>query len=79
METQITWNGDVARPLQICRPCPCGCDLRGGNKGVGYLTGSNDQGEGFTIWIQDEAVYQAIKPLVKELIWEESEGADNER
>ena len=56
---EIFWGNDknvaIGRPLQLCRPCICGCDRRAGNQGVGYLTG-----DGFTIWIETEEVYQAL-------------------
>lgn len=49
MNKQIIWNGEENRPLMACRPCECGCDTRDGSKGVGYLTGSDSTGKGFTI------------------------------
>jgi hypothetical protein len=30
-------------------------------KGVGYLTGSNKRGHGFTVWITDESVFKRIE------------------
>ena len=27
---ESTWHGEKDRLLQVCRPCPCGCDDRGG-------------------------------------------------
>jgi len=62
---QSTWYGEEGRPLGLHRPCPCGCDSRGGSKGVGYLTGSTDEGDGFTIWIQDENVYQVVRDVLE--------------
>ena len=60
-----TWNGDKCRPLSLCRPCSCGCDTRDGVKGVGYLTGSDADGNGFTVWIATEEVYRRVaKALV---------------
>jgi len=53
-------QGERGRPLMVCRPCPCGCDVRGGVPGVGYLTGSDADGNGFTLWIKDEAAYSRI-------------------
>lgn len=52
------------RPLSLCRPCNCGCDFRGGKKGVGYITGGNTKGF-FTIWIQNEETYQAVTEVFK--------------
>lgn len=64
-KTQHVWDGEQNRPLAANRPCECGCDARGGLKGVGYLTGSNEKGEGFTIWIQNESVFQRLSDLVE--------------
>ena len=66
---QFTWtNGERNRPLQICRPCPCGCDARdNGAKGVGYLTASDEKGDGFTVWIKEENVYDALEEYLRRL------------
>ncbi|RJR44301.1 MAG: hypothetical protein C4567_04345 [Deltaproteobacteria bacterium] len=61
MTKEITWKGEKSRLLQVCRPCPCGCDVRDGRPGVGYLTGSDDGGNGFTVWIESEEVYQRLE------------------
>lgn len=53
------------RPFSLYRPCTCGCDLRDGAKGVGYLHGIKD-GKGVTVWIDSEEVYQALKLFVKQ-------------
>lgn len=47
------------RPLELYRPCSCGCDYRYGAHGVGYLHGIKD-GEGVTVWIESEEVYQVL-------------------
>lgn len=63
MSKELTWDGDEGRALALHRPCPCGCDEHGaekGSKGVGYLTGSDENGHGFTIWIENEVVYQRL-------------------
>ena len=58
---QFAWyDGDKNRPLRLYRPCSCGCDFRDGEKGVGYISGSNSNGAGMTIWIKTEAIYQAL-------------------
>lgn len=49
------------RPLQLCRPCTCGCE---GRKGVGYITGGVGY-EGMTIWIDEEEVYQMLSKVFK--------------
>jgi hypothetical protein len=61
---QITWKGEKGRALQVCRPCSCGCDERDGFKGVGYVTGSNAKGNGFTIWIENDEVFNNISAVL---------------
>lgn len=55
---------DHDRPLQLVRPCSCGCDARGGLKGVGYLTGGGG-GAFFTVWIQEAKVYEAMREVLR--------------
>lgn len=55
------WKGEVNRAFRLQRPCSCGCDQRSGDKGVGYLTGSDSKGNGFTLWITDEKVFQVMR------------------
>jgi hypothetical protein len=57
----ILWNGVKCRPQRVQRPCECGCDLRDGAKGVGYITGSDSEGNGFSIWITDEKLFVALE------------------
>lgn len=57
MAEQHIWKGEPSRVLALSRPCGCGCDSRDGSKGGGYLSASDDDGNGFTIWIQDERIY----------------------
>lgn len=61
-EKEIAWDkGETDRPLMAVRPCSCGCDRRYGDYGVGYLTGSDKDGYGFTIWIESEIVFQRLR------------------
>jgi hypothetical protein len=60
-EHEIVWTGEENRPLTLQRPCTCGCDDRDGHKGVGYLTGSDEDGRGFSLWIESEALYQRLE------------------
>jgi len=46
--------------LKLYRPCECGCDQRDGWKGVGYLSGSDDDGNIFLLWIEDERIYTIL-------------------
>lgn len=59
------WKGDAGRAMRVQRPCECGCDLRDGKKGVGYITGSDKNGNGFTIWITNESLYQIMEKSFK--------------
>jgi len=65
MNNQFTWsNGREDEPINLCRPCDCGCDERDGYKGVGYLIGSDKEGNGFTVWIENEEVFQSISRVL---------------
>lgn len=64
MADQTAWKGEKDRPLGVHRPCSCGCDEREGHKGYGYITGSDAEGNGFTIWIEDEAVFEAVQSVI---------------
>lgn len=55
---------DHDRPLQLKRPCSCGCDARGGLPGVGYITGGGG-GAFFTVWIQEAKVYEAMREVLR--------------
>ena len=46
------WRGEPGRPLQFMRPCSCGCDAREGKRCVGYITGSDADGLGFSLWVK---------------------------
>jgi hypothetical protein len=64
----MTWSdGEKSRPLQLVRVCPCGCDTRDGDHvgAAGYLTASDDTGQGFTIWIEEEDIFQVIKSAIE--------------
>ena len=64
MSKQEAWKGETDRPLGVHRPCSCGCDERAGYQGYGYLTGSDAEGNGFTLWIEDEEVFEAVRAIV---------------
>jgi hypothetical protein len=41
------------------------CDTCDGKKpGIAYLAGSDEEGNGFVVWITDEKVYEVMKKLV---------------
>lgn len=55
------WTGEEDRPSLMSRPCGCGsCEAVAPEGGVGYLSASTPEGEGFSVWIFDEAVYQRM-------------------
>jgi len=60
MSRELLWQGERKRKLSVQRPCSCGCDGRGGLQGVGYLIGSDEDGNGFTVWIQSEEVFMRL-------------------
>lgn len=56
----ILWTGgEIGRPLRARRPCYCGCD----GSGVGYLSTSDERGNGITLWFKTEAEYQAAHAM----------------
>ena len=61
---EYLWEGEKNRVLQVKRPCDCGTCQADGVHGVGYLTGSDKHGNGFTLWIEQEEVYQMIARMV---------------
>jgi hypothetical protein len=63
----ITWGqGEVNRPLRAQRPCDCGCDERDGLL-VGYISGSNAEGSGFTVRIHDEDTYRYVERVMESM------------
>jgi hypothetical protein len=60
-------QGERSRELAVCRPCACGCDTRLGVPGVGYLTGSDPDGNGFTLWIKEEAMYERLARTLRRM------------
>lgn len=57
------WEGDEGRGIKACDSCPCGCDNRGGFKGLGYITGSTPEGKGFSLWIKDPLLWERIREV----------------
>lgn len=48
-------NGDQDRPVSLCAPCPCGCDVRDHDYRP-YLTASDEYGNGVTIRLEQEEI-----------------------
>jgi len=67
MKTQWTWRGEANRRLAAYRPCWCGCDYRDAIFGVGYVSASDSNGNGFTIWIEDERIYLRLEAALNKL------------
>lgn len=65
MKKRYLWKGESNRGFGTYRPCRCGCDYRDGVLGVGYLSASDDDGNGFTIWIEDERIYARVKRALR--------------
>jgi len=69
------WNGERDRPLGAYRPCPCSVCSQN-RHGVGYLSHSSPLGRGFTIWIEDERVFQALSRALQHAKWESTAGTE---
>ena len=48
---------DKGRKVDFFDPCSCGCDTKENPDLLGYLSGSNDDGNGFTLSIYDQETY----------------------
>jgi len=61
----ITWVGEKNRPKMVRRSCPCGTCQASKNSyapnSVGYLSWSDADGNGTTVWINSEENYQTLK------------------
>jgi hypothetical protein len=57
-------NGERNRQLSVYRPCPCGTcsSIR---RGVGYLSFSDMKGRGFTVWLENEEVFQRLRDALR--------------
>ena len=63
-ETSIRfWNGDKGRRIDFYEPCSCGCDFSGEPDLLEYLSGSNDDGEGFTIRVTEQETYKQLRKI----------------
>ena len=58
-----TWIGSPDRQLRVWRPCPCGCDQRGGESLTGYLSGSDEMGRGFSLLAETETEFQTLREI----------------
>ena len=62
------WIGGEGRRIDFYDPCPCGCDTRDDPDLLGYLSGSNDESEGFTISVYDPDTYEHMRKIFSEHI-----------
>ncbi len=62
--SNFIWYGERGRRLDAYRPCPCGT-CSGTRQGVGYLSSSDASGRGFTVWIENEEVFQRLSKALK--------------
>lgn len=60
------WRGETSRSLALRRPCSCGCDRRSNPNAVGVFSGSLANGDGFSIVLESEELYQRIRAVIKE-------------
>jgi hypothetical protein len=63
-KSDFLWRGEKSRPLGVYRPCPCGI-CRKNRKGVEYLSFSDAEGNGFTIWMKNEKVFRKLKRALR--------------
>jgi hypothetical protein len=63
----FAWNrGEMNRQLTVYRPCTCGtCSAV--RQGVGYLSFSDSHGRGFTVWLENEEVFQRLRRALGQL------------
>ena len=60
----IAWTGETNRQLNVYRACPCEVCSKN-RKGVGYLSFSDVNGRGFTIWIESEKIFRNLKRAIR--------------
>jgi len=65
-----------AKRIEVCTPCPCGCDHRGEWKGPGYLLVQNGT-NGATIFCDTIEEFAALVLAIT--IYNEGSEADDER
>lgn len=60
----LAWTGEKARPIKVYRPCDCATCKRDNKNQIGFLSGSDGNGVGFTIWLESEEVFQAVATVL---------------
>jgi len=64
VSVSFAWDGERNRQLNVYRPCRCGICLEN-RMGVGYLSFSDANGRGFTIWIDDELIFRKLRNALR--------------
>jgi len=68
LPTKITWIGEENRPLNVQRHCDCGTCTGSVNRtapdSTGYLTWSDEEGHGGSVFVNEEQ-YQELDALLK--------------
>jgi hypothetical protein len=59
----FAWVGEKNRELNVYRVCRCGV-CSSSRAGVGYLSFSDSDGNGFTIWIKEEEVFRRLRRAI---------------
>lgn len=76
LRVDIWRNGERDRAPRVSRPCECGCENA---KGVGYLTWSDAEGTGVTVWLPDEVTYARAVLLADDFYAAQVDGATERR
>lgn len=58
------WKGERNRQLGVYRPCRCRVCSKN-RRGVGYLSFSDGNGSGFTVWIENEMVLRRLRTALR--------------
>lgn len=62
------WNGEKMRWIRVGYPCPCGCDFRDNPDMAGYITGSDPEGNGFTITLDTAEDVVRLKAIFEKIV-----------
>lgn len=60
---QFLMKMDKNHPLEVqssCKTCS------GESHGAGYLCGSDEEGNGFVLWIDDQEVYEIVEKVLRQ-------------
>jgi hypothetical protein len=57
----VFWKGEKGRTLKMYKPCSCGCDSDRAKNG--YLSGSDAQGNGFTLYCKSKSEFDKLQRI----------------